>query len=194
MALLETVRLTKKFGGFTAVDSVDLEIHEGEILGLIGPNGAGKTTIFNVINGFYRPSAGYIFFRGEKIDGLKPTAICKKGIGRTFQVVKPLARLSLVENVMASTFLHTSSVAEARRRAQELLGFVGLASQRDVIDRNLTLGGANAWKWPGVWGPSPGSFFSTRSWQVSTPPKQARLSKPSGRSGKRALQFSSSNT
>ncbi len=100
--LLEITGLSKTFGGLRAVDNVDMTLHPGEILGLLGPNGAGKTVCFNLICGVYRPSAGRIRFDGRRIDGLAPHEVAARGIGRTFQIVKPFAALSVLENVLVA--------------------------------------------------------------------------------------------
>ena len=92
MAILEVKGITKRFGGLVAVNELDVTIEEGEILGMIGPNGAGKTTAFNMISGFYEEDEGKVIFRGEDITHLRPDQICKKGLARTFQVVKPFPR------------------------------------------------------------------------------------------------------
>jgi len=102
MALLEIAHLTKEFDGVTALQDVSLEIREGEILGVIGPNGAGKTTLFNCITGMYAPDRGIIQFRGEPIQGYKPHEIARRGIGRTFQIVRPFPALSLTDNVLVA--------------------------------------------------------------------------------------------
>jgi branched-chain amino acid transport system ATP-binding protein len=115
--MLEVRSLTKFFGGLGAVVELSFQVKEGEIFGLIGPNGAGKTTVFNLINGFYHPSSGDILFKGEPITGLKPSVICEKGIARTFQVVKPLSRMTVLENVMTSAFLRVNSLNEAEEEA-----------------------------------------------------------------------------
>ncbi len=140
MSLLEIRKVSRFFGGLAAVNDVTFEVNEGEIVGLIGPNGAGKTTIFNVVNGFYRPSRGEVLFRSERISGLRPHEICRLGIARTFQVVKPLQRMSVLDNVIASAFLRVVSRADAERVALEMLEFTGLAADRDVISRGLPLG------------------------------------------------------
>ncbi len=100
--LLQTRDLSKHFGGLKAVDQVNMEIHAGEILGLLGPNGAGKTVCFNLISGVYRPTKGEIHFRGARIDGLPSHRIARRGIGRTFQIVKPFASLTVLENVLVA--------------------------------------------------------------------------------------------
>src|SRR5439155_291982 len=102
MSLLETRGLSKHFGGVHAVAGLDLTLAEGEVLGLIGPNGAGKTTAFNLLSGFLAPDAGEIRFRGRSLLGLKPHTICQLGLARTFQIVRPFPRLSVLDNVMVS--------------------------------------------------------------------------------------------
>ncbi len=140
MSLLEVRKVFRFFGGLAAVNDVTFDVNEGEIVGLIGPNGAGKTTLFNVVNGFYQPSRGDVLFRSRRISGLRPHEVCKRGIARTFQVVKPLQRMSVMDNVIASAFLRVRSKAEAERVALETLEFTGLAADRDVISRGLPLG------------------------------------------------------
>jgi branched-chain amino acid transport system ATP-binding protein len=138
--LLEIRGVSKFFGGLAAVVDVSFRIDRGEIVGLIGPNGAGKTTLFNVINGFYRPSKGEILFKGKRISGLKPHQICRLGIARTFQVVKPLQRMTVLDNVIASAFLRSSSKREAVEKAEEILRFTGLYEDKDMLSRGLPLG------------------------------------------------------
>ena len=140
MALLEAREISKYFGGLGAVKKVDFEVEEGQILGLIGPNGSGKTTLFNLINGYYPLTSGEIFFNGRKISGLSTHTICKLGIGRTFQVVKPLSRMSVLENVMASAFLRTNSTSEAREETIKELEFTGLLGKKDILAKSLTIG------------------------------------------------------
>lgn len=140
MSLLEARKVSMFFGGLAAVSDVSFDIQKGEILGLIGPNGAGKTTMFNVVNGFYKPTKGEVFFQDKKISGLKPHQICKLGIARTFQVVKPLQRMSVLDNVIASAFLRVKSRAQAEKIALETVTFTGLYGDRDVISKGLPLG------------------------------------------------------
>jgi len=140
MSFLEVRDVTKSFGGLTALTHVTFSVNQGEILGLIGPNGAGKTTLFNVVNGFYPPSRGDVFFKGDKISHRKPHQICKLGIARTFQVVKPLQRMSALDNVMASAFLRAKTRAEAEAIALEAMQFTGLYGDRKVISKGLPLG------------------------------------------------------
>jgi len=139
-SILEVRNVSMFFGGLAAVSNVSFEVQKGEILGVIGPNGAGKTTLFNMVNGFYRPSRGEIYFRGEKISGLKSYQICKRGMARTFQVVKPLQRMSVLDNVIASAFLRTSSKAEAEEIARETIKFTGISADIDSISKGLPLG------------------------------------------------------
>jgi branched-chain amino acid transport system ATP-binding protein len=121
--------LSKRFGGFLAVNEVSFEARAGEILGLIGPNGSGKTTTFNLIAGTLRPSAGSIRFAGAEIASLAAHAICRQGIARTFQIPRPFRRLSLIENVALAAYYGAGGHiprAEAGRRAAEALALVGL--------------------------------------------------------------------
>jgi branched-chain amino acid transport system ATP-binding protein len=140
MSLLEVKKVSRFFGGITAVKDVTFDITKGGILGLIGPNGAGKTTLFNVVNGFYPPSRGEVFFKGEKISGLKPHQICQLGLARTFQVVKPLQRMSVLDNVVASAFLRAKDRKEADAIAADVLNFTALYDDRNVISKGLPLG------------------------------------------------------
>jgi branched-chain amino acid transport system ATP-binding protein len=140
MSLLEVREVSKRFGGLAALTHVSCSVDGGEIVGLIGPNGAGKTTLFNVINGFYPPSKGDIFFKDEKISHLKPHQICRRGMARTFQVVRPLQRMSTLDNVIASAFLRAKSKKEAKEMAIEVLRFTDLYEDRDVISKGLPLG------------------------------------------------------
>jgi len=133
--MLQVSRLTKRFGGFTAVANVDFALEEGEILGLIGPNGSGKSTTFNLIAGSYAPSAGSIRFRGEEIAGLAPAAVCHKGVGRTFQIPRPFRRLSILENVAVAAFYGQAgrvSRSQAWGEAEEALALVGLPHAADT--------------------------------------------------------------
>ena len=127
--MLAVEGLSKRFGGFLAVNQVSFEVREGEILGLIGPNGSGKSTTFNLIAGNLRPTSGSIRLKGEEIGGLPAHAICHQGIARTFQIPRPFRKISLLENVtLAAYYGEAGSItrAEARHRAQEALGLVGL--------------------------------------------------------------------
>ena len=140
MKFLEMRKVSRFFGGIAAIKDVSFEVRKNEILGLIGPNGAGKTTMFNVVNGFYHPSRGEVYFKGQKISGFKPHQICLLGIARTFQVVKPLQRMSVLDNVIASSFLRAKDKNQAVEIARDSLRFTGLYEDRDVISRGLSLG------------------------------------------------------
>lgn len=140
MSLLQIQNVSKRFGGLAALTDVSYSVNQGEILGLIGPNGAGKTTLFNVVNGFYPPSKGEVLFKGERISNFKPHQICRLGIGRTFQVVKPLQRMTVLDNVIASAFLRAKNKAEAEEKAHEALEFTGLYEDRYLISKGLPLG------------------------------------------------------
>jgi branched-chain amino acid transport system ATP-binding protein len=139
VSLLEVRGMTRHFGGLIAVNGLDLTLERGEIVGLIGPNGAGKTTAFHVIAGFLTPTRGTVRFKDASIVGLKPHAICRRGLARTFQIVQPFAGLTTLENVLIGAFNRTDALTAARRRALEVLEFVGLAAKRDVPARTLTL-------------------------------------------------------
>jgi branched-chain amino acid transport system ATP-binding protein len=139
MALLEVKQLVKDFGGLRANDHVDLDLNEGEIVGLIGPNGAGKTTLFNCIAGFYSATSGTVIFKGEEITALSSNEICRRGIARTFQIVRVFKDLPVVDNVLVGAFNRTNSTAVARKKALEVLEFCGLASRKDAIAGSLTI-------------------------------------------------------
>jgi branched-chain amino acid transport system ATP-binding protein len=139
MALLEVNQLVKDFGGLRANDYVDLQLQEGEIVGLIGPNGAGKTTLFNCIAGFYPPTSGRVIFKGKDITGLPANEICRRGIARTFQIVRVFKELPVLDNVLVGAFNRTNSTAKARAKALEVLDFCGLASKRALLAGGLTI-------------------------------------------------------
>lgn len=143
MAMLEVSGLTKKFGGFTAVNNVSFEVKEGEILGLIGPNGSGKSTTFNCIAGMYPLTAGSVKFEGAEIANLTATQVCHKGIGRTFQIPRPFRNLSILENVALSAWFGQDakvSRAQCWTQAEEALAMVGLPA--DAHTTTLGLGAA----------------------------------------------------
>jgi len=142
MPILEGEGVSKYFGGLAAVLNVDFHVDEGEIVGLIGPNGAGKTTLFNLISAAIALKSGVIRFNGEKISGLKPYQICRKGISRTFQSVKVFSNLSVLQNVSLGSLYGASagmSSTEAKRKAIGLLEFVGLPNVRGIPAKDLTL-------------------------------------------------------
>ena len=136
---LEEVRMA--FGGLIAVDDVSFEVTPGEIVGIIGPNGAGKTTIFNAVSGYYRPTRGRISFLGQDVTGRQPYELAAMGIGRTFQIVKPFAGLSVLENILVASYLRHPHQSEARSKALEVLRFIGLADRADLPAAGLTMAG-----------------------------------------------------
>jgi len=140
MTLLRVAHLTKDFGGLRAVSDLSFDLAEGELLGLIGPNGAGKTTAFNLMAGFVAPSAGRVELSGENIIGMKPHAVVRRGIARTFQIVKPFRKLSVLENVTLAAFLHESDRARAEAAAARILETVNLDSKTRNPASDLTLG------------------------------------------------------
>ena len=139
MALLEVVDLRKRFGGLHAVAGVSFEMAAGEIVGLIGPNGAGKTTLFHLISGFAAPDRGEIRFEGATTRGLRPHEICRRGLARTFQIVKPFQGLTVLENVRVGALARTPTFGAATRTAREVLALVGLEDRADRTARGLTL-------------------------------------------------------
>lgn len=139
MTLLEARGLTKRFGGLTAINALDLAVADGEILGIIGPNGSGKTTFFHLVSGFHAPTAGTVFFKGEPVAGRRPHELCRRGLARTFQLVQPFLGLNVLENVMVGAFNRTPDVGTARQRALAVLDTVRLAERRDVPASRLTL-------------------------------------------------------
>ncbi len=139
MSLLRVRGLAKRFGGLHAVAGLSFALEEGEILGLIGPNGAGKTTVFHLLSGFLPPDAGSVLFRGEPVLGLPPHAIARRGMVRTFQLVKPFLRLSVLDNVLVGALHWAASLREARSLAEAVLERVGLSERRGAEARTLTL-------------------------------------------------------
>ena len=140
MFLLEVKDLTKRFGGLIAVDSLSFAVSAGETVSIIGPNGAGKTTVFNLITGFYQPTAGAINFDGSNLVGKKPHKIALAGVGRTFQVVKPLRGLSVFENILVGAFARTGDRDEAQRIARGIIEFTDLAALADTLADGLPIG------------------------------------------------------
>ena len=136
--LLEVRDVSKAFIGLQALSDVGFDVREREILGVIGPNGAGKTTLFNVLNGFLVPDRGEVRLCGERVTGLRPSALCRRGLGRTFQVVRTFPRLSVLENVMVGAFVHARAVGRARAVAVAALAQVGLEDRADDVPGGLT--------------------------------------------------------
>lgn len=141
MAYLKVENLVKYFGGLAAVNGVTFEVGQGEIFGIIGPNGCGKTTTFNMISGVFPPTSGKVIFKDREIQGQKPHAICKLGVGRTFQVVKPLGRMSVLDNVIAAAFSRVGTISEAQEVALKTIEFCGLAGVRDTLAKSLPIAG-----------------------------------------------------
>jgi branched-chain amino acid transport system ATP-binding protein len=133
--------VSKAFGGLMAVCDVSFTVKPREIMGLIGPNGAGKTTLFNVVSGYYAPTKGKVVFQGKDVSGKPPYALAARGIGRTFQVVKPFAGLSVLENIVIASFLRHPRRAQAEEHAWKVLELIGLADRADVPAASLTLAG-----------------------------------------------------
>ncbi len=142
MRILEGEKVAKYFGGLAAVHNVDFHINEGEIVGLIGPNGAGKTTLFNLISGALPLTSGMTSFKGETITGLKPNQICKRGIARTFQLIKLFGNMTVFENVFLASLFGVSKLtntSNAKKESLELLEFVGLSGVKTTAAKDLTL-------------------------------------------------------
>ena len=139
MALLEANDITKRFGGLVAVGNLSLSVDKGQILGLIGPNGAGKTTPFNMISGFYKADEGEVIFDGEDITGLRPDQICKLGLTRTFQVVKPFPHLSVLDNVMVGAYNRTNDSNESKKKAKEIIDFLGMQKMEGMTAGSLSV-------------------------------------------------------
>jgi branched-chain amino acid transport system ATP-binding protein len=139
VSLLVARGLSRRFGGLHAVAGLDLTVARGEMLGLIGPNGAGKTTVFNLLSGFLVPDAGEILLDGRSIVGLPPHAICKLGLARTFQIVRPFPRMTVVENVRVGALARHPRAADALAHARDVVARVGLGARERVAAGALTL-------------------------------------------------------
>ncbi|GIQ77406.1 ABC transporter ATP-binding protein [Bradyrhizobium sp. ma5] len=138
-ALLEVKNLSKSFGGLVAVNNVSFALQAGRITALIGPNGAGKTTCFNLVAGAMQPTSGEVLFEGRPIENTPPELVCRMGIARTFQIVRPMRDMSVLENAMVGAFSWTRNVSEARSTAYESLESVGLAGKANARTDQLTL-------------------------------------------------------
>ena len=138
--ILELDRVTKRFGGLTAVSSASFTVRTGEILGIIGPNGAGKTTLFNVVSGYYRPESGRVLLAGQDVTGQPPHAICRRGLTRTFQLVKPFGNLSVIDNVMIGALTRLPTVSSARLEAERVVEMCGLTAHAGGHARTLPIG------------------------------------------------------
>jgi branched-chain amino acid transport system ATP-binding protein len=138
--VLTLERVTKRFGGLTAVREVSLDVRAGDLLGIIGPNGAGKTTLFNVISGFYRPDGGRVVFAGRDVGGLAPHVICRLGLTRTFQLVKPFGNLSVMDNAMIGALTRIGRVSAARLEAERVIATCGLVPHAAARAKALPIG------------------------------------------------------
>ncbi|MET7246780.1 ABC transporter ATP-binding protein [Methylobacterium sp. EM32] len=136
--LLDVRTISKRFGGLQAVGDLSFRLEAGEILALLGPNGAGKTTAFNMIAGYTRPDSGEILFRGQNIAGARPWTICRAGIARTFQLSKPFADLTVVENLMVGGFARSRDAHAIRDKAEAIADFLGMGRQADTEVQHLT--------------------------------------------------------
>ncbi|OFS85621.1 ABC transporter ATP-binding protein [Oligella sp. HMSC05A10] len=137
---LKVENLTKRFGGLTAVNNVSFEVKKGEVLALIGPNGAGKTTCFNMIAGFMSPSSGKVIFNGQDVTGQKPFVLNAQGLARTFQVVKPLPKLSVFDNVMVACLSKSKNIRVARDKASLVMAKTGLSDISETMAGALSIG------------------------------------------------------
>ena len=137
--VLEARELGKRFGGLHAVRGLSFEMAPGEVLGLIGPNGAGKTTVFNLLSGFLAQDAGEVRFEGRSLTGLKPHAICRMGLARTFQIVRPFPHLTVLENVRVGALARQPRMADAADRARAVIEQVGLGAKAGHLAAGLTL-------------------------------------------------------
>ena len=140
MSLLEVRGIGKRFGSLVALNGVDFAVAENEILAIIGPNGAGKSTLFNLIAGLDAPSAGDVLYRGRSIGGLRPDAVCRLGIAKTFQIPQLFPRMTVAENVLvAALYGHGATLLDARRQAQEWVAFVGLSDKATLAAETLSV-------------------------------------------------------
>ena len=140
MPFLDISHVSRFFGGLAANSDVSFSMEQGMIMGLIGPNGAGKTTLFNCITGYYPPSRGQITFKGVRLSGLQPDAVCRLGMVRTWQKVRPLAKMTVLDNVMVGALARTSSLRVARRVALEQLAVVRLEHKGSFLAGGLAIG------------------------------------------------------
>jgi branched-chain amino acid transport system ATP-binding protein len=140
VSFLSVAGLTKRFGGIVANRAVSFEVEAGELVGIIGPNGAGKSTLFEMITGFYHPDEGEVRLDGARLTGLAPDAVCRRGVARTFQKLRPFQGLTVLDNVMVGALTRTKDVRHARDRARALVARVGLAEKADAHARTLSTG------------------------------------------------------
>ena len=140
MSLLSVSGITKRFGGITANRDISFDVAPGELVGIIGPNGSGKSTLFEIITGFYEPDAGEVRLDGARLTGLSPDRVSRRGVGRTFQKLRPFAGLTVTENVMVGALQKCHEVRRARQEALEILSRVGLDEKADAHARTLSTG------------------------------------------------------
>ncbi len=140
MAMLDIQHVSKSFGGLAANSDVSFAVEQGMIMGHIGPNGAGKTTLFNCITGYYPPTRGDVVFKGVRLNGMQPDQVCRLGMVRTWQKVRPLAKMTVLDNVMVGALARTSSLRVAREAALEQLHVVRLERKESVLAGGLPIG------------------------------------------------------
>ena len=140
MSLLSVAGVTKRFGGIVANRGISFDVAPGELVGVIGPNGAGKSTLFEIITGFYRPDEGEVRLDGARLTGLSPDVVCRRGVARTFQKLRPFQGLTVLENVMVGALTRTRDVGHARERARALISKVGLEDKAESHGRTLSTG------------------------------------------------------
>ncbi len=140
MSFLSVAGVTKRFGGVVANRDVSFEVAPGELVGVIGPNGAGKSTLFEIITGFYRPDMGEVRLEGTRLTGLSPDRVCRLGVARTFQKLRPFQGMTVLENVLVGALTRTHDVRHARAQAREILERVGLGDKADAHARTLSTG------------------------------------------------------
>ena len=140
MSLLAVSAVSKRFGGILANNRISFEVAPGELVGIIGPNGAGKSTLFEIITGFYHPDEGEVRLDGQRLTGLSPDVVCRRGVARTFQKLRPFQGLTVLHNVMVGALTRTKDVAHARERAHELVRKVGLGDKAQAHARTLSTG------------------------------------------------------
>ncbi|HEY7601702.1 MAG TPA: ABC transporter ATP-binding protein [Methylomirabilota bacterium] len=140
MSLLSVAGVSKRFGGIVANRSISFDVAPGELVGIIGPNGAGKSTLFEIVTGFYRPDEGEVRLDGARLTGLAPDVVCRRGVARTFQKLRPFAGLSVLDNVMVGALTRTRDVRHARARARDLVQRVGLGDKAGAHARTLSTG------------------------------------------------------
>jgi branched-chain amino acid transport system ATP-binding protein len=140
MSLLSIRGVSKRFGGVVANRGISFDVAPGELVGIIGPNGAGKSTLFEVITGFYHPDEGEVLLDGQRLTGLAPDAVCRRGVARTFQKLRPFQGLTVLDNVVIGALTRTRDVRHARERARGLLERVGLGDKATAHARTLSTG------------------------------------------------------